>query len=56
MTTEEARGLVRRILEKEARGLPRGNAVNSVLAGMSTEEREQVLRQLTVEDNHGVSL
>jgi hypothetical protein len=55
MTTEEARGLVRRILEKEARGLPRGNAVNSVLAGKSIDERAQVMRQLAVEENHGVS-
>jgi hypothetical protein len=55
MTTEEARGLVRRILEKEARGFPRGNAINSVLAGKTDEDRAQVLRQLGVENDHGVS-
>jgi hypothetical protein len=55
MELNDKRNLVVRIFKKEERGLPRHAAVNSVLAGFSKGDRDEVVAQLAAEELHALT-
>ncbi len=54
MEINDKRNLIVRIFAKEGRGMPRHAAINSVLAGFSRADRDEVIAQLAAEERHAV--